>query len=153
VPGCDRRITVGAEPTYDPSLSLAVNLSGYFDWFDTTLVQERMDTSIAILGFASLIVAASKPLPRRSRLRPFTVLIHAFDMRGSALAGPVPRPLHDFESSARRTGQNPSVVVRRERDRHVVLGRDPVTQLGHVHSVPRIHNVETSMERLRYAVF
>jgi hypothetical protein len=79
------------------------------------------------------------------RLRGLTVLIHAFDMRGSALAGPVPRPLHDFESSARRTDQNPSVVVRRERDRHVVLGRDPVAQLGHVHSVPRIHNVETSI--------
>jgi hypothetical protein len=78
------------------------------------------------------------------RLRRLTVLIHPFDMRGSALTGPAPRPLHDFESSARRTGQDPSVVVRRERDRHVVLGRDPVAQLRHVHRVPRIHNVETS---------
>jgi hypothetical protein len=52
----DRNISVGDQPTYDPSLSLSVNLSGYFDWLDTTLVQERIDTSIAILGFASLIV-------------------------------------------------------------------------------------------------
>ena len=82
--------------------------------------------------------------PRGGRLRLLTVLIHVFDMRGSALAGPAPRLLHDFESSARRTGQDPSVVVRRERDRHVVLGRDPVAQLRHVHRVPRIHKVETS---------
>ena len=81
-------------------------------------------------------------------LRRLTVLIHVFDMRGSALAGPAPRPLHDFESSARRTGQVPSVVVRRERDRHVVLGPDPVAQLRHVHRVPQIHNVETSVETL-----
>jgi hypothetical protein len=52
----DKNVSVGTEPTYDPSLSLSVNLSGYFDWFRTTLVQERIDTSIAILGFASLIV-------------------------------------------------------------------------------------------------
>ena len=66
-------------------------------------------------------------------------------MRGSALAGPAPRPLHDFESSARGTGQDPSGVVRRERDRHVVLGRDRVARLRHLYGVPRIHNVETSI--------
>jgi hypothetical protein len=52
----DKNISVGTEPTYDPSLPIGANLSGYFDWFNTTLVQERIDTSIAILGFASLIV-------------------------------------------------------------------------------------------------
>jgi len=61
----DKSISVDAEPTYDPSLSTGVNLSVYFDWFDTTLVQERIDTSIAILGFASLIVVG---LALRERL-------------------------------------------------------------------------------------
>ena len=94
----------------------------------------------------------SEPEPRRSphragrRLRRLTDLIHVFDMRGSAVARPAPRPLHDFESSARRTGQDPSVVVRREGDRYVVLGRDPVAQLRHIYRVPQIHNVETSVE-------
>ena len=80
------------------------------------------------------------------RLRRPTDLIHVFDMRGSAVAGRAPRPLHDFESSARRTGQDPSVLVRREGDRHVVLGRDPVAQLRHIYRVPQVHTVETSVE-------
>src|SRR6188508_1845987 len=52
----DEGISVNDEPPYDPSLPLSVNLHGYFSWFDTTLVQERLDTSLAIAAFASLIV-------------------------------------------------------------------------------------------------
>ena len=74
-------------------------------------------------------------------------LIHVFAI--ARLGGRWPcskTALHDFESSARRTGQDPSVVVRREGDRYVVLGRDPVAQLRHIYRVPQIHNVETSVE-------
>ena len=74
------------------------------------------------------------------RLRRLPVLIHVFDMRGTALSRPAPRPPLDFELAARRTSQDPSLVVRRERDRHVVLCRDPVALLRHVHMVPVFWN-------------
>ena len=91
--------------------------------------------------------------PRRGRLRRLIDLIHVFDMRGSAVAGRAPRPLHDFESSARRTGQDPAVLVRREGDRYVVLGRDPVAQLRHIYRVPQVHSVETSVETAQVCRF
>jgi len=61
----DEHISVDDMPAYDPSLSLSANLNGYFEWFDTTLVQERFDTSLAILGFAALVVVG---LALRERL-------------------------------------------------------------------------------------
>ena len=70
----DKGISVDGEPSYDPSLSLRVNLEGYFEWFDTTLVQERLDTALAILGFGALIVVGLAIRERLSERDPRTAV-------------------------------------------------------------------------------
>jgi hypothetical protein len=53
----EARVTVSAPPAAGGSLD--AGLTRYFTWFATTLTQERLDTGLAIVGFACLAAAAS----------------------------------------------------------------------------------------------
>lgn len=51
-------VTQGSAPSPAPAASPDVVLRGQWQWFATTLTQERLVTGIAIVGFAALILAA-----------------------------------------------------------------------------------------------
>jgi len=51
-------VTQGSAPAPAPAASPEVVLRGQWQWFATTLTQERIVTGIAIVGFAALILAA-----------------------------------------------------------------------------------------------
>ena len=52
----EERITVDEPPTPDTAAGFETNLDSYYNWFESTLTQERLDGSIAILAIAALIV-------------------------------------------------------------------------------------------------
>jgi peptidoglycan/LPS O-acetylase OafA/YrhL len=66
----EEHITVDDPPAYDPEFSPVVNLQLYYDWFESTLVQERFYTAIAILGFACLVGVGLALRERFSRNEP-----------------------------------------------------------------------------------
>ena len=53
-----KRVTVAAAPRVGPHVTLQQGLRSYYRWQVTTLLQERLYTSIAIAGFLCLAVSA-----------------------------------------------------------------------------------------------
>ncbi|HEX6677473.1 MAG TPA: hypothetical protein VF486_20905 [Actinomycetes bacterium] len=54
-----RFITLAKPPAFNPNAPLDAELHRWFNWFVTTLPQERLDTGIAIIGFLCLVPLAA----------------------------------------------------------------------------------------------
>jgi hypothetical protein len=77
-------VTVASEPSFSGSQSRREQQRTYFDWLVTTLHQERLYTSLAIVGFCCL-TGAVMLMPDRSEARPGGALAAAAVGAGSAL--------------------------------------------------------------------
>jgi hypothetical protein len=64
-----RFITLAKPPTFNPNAPLDAELHRWFNWFVTTLPQERLDTAIAIIGFLCLVPLAAFARDRLGRDR------------------------------------------------------------------------------------
>jgi hypothetical protein len=64
-----RFITLAKPPAFNPNAPLDAELHRWFNWFVTTLPQERLDTAIAIIGFLCLVPLAAFARDRLGRDR------------------------------------------------------------------------------------
>jgi hypothetical protein len=77
-------ITVASEPSFSANQRVRQQERTYFDWLLTTLRQERLYTSLAVVGFCCLIGAVML-LPGRFEARPHSAVAVAAIAAGSGL--------------------------------------------------------------------
>lgn len=80
-----QQISVADEPTFARNVPFDRVLEGFYNWYVTTLMQERLDTMVAVVGFLALIGVSLALREVFGRERPVGVHAAAGAILGSVL--------------------------------------------------------------------